>query len=198
MRETTPGTAIGRPRERIGGISERRRTSRRYTAEVVARTPDEMRAVGEEARAWSNVRYEISQVHEATDRTLIVQTTLSRTLTAEGDRRNSDRSADVEHAGKHECRHVASQPGRSRRRGAEQHSRHKAPENTSTSHQVKSGSVESRCDSTFRPSHISGVLGRSSRRPVRPHGVVSGGAPTLPQGLAHRARDSGGSKGSAK
>ena len=52
-----------------------------HAADVVARTPEEMRAAGEEARAWSDLRYEISQVHEATDGTLIVQATLSRTLT---------------------------------------------------------------------------------------------------------------------
>jgi ketosteroid isomerase-like protein len=50
-----------------------------HTTDVVARTPEEMQIAGEEALAWSDLRYENPQVHETTDGTLIVQATLTRT-----------------------------------------------------------------------------------------------------------------------
>jgi ketosteroid isomerase-like protein len=54
-----------------------------HTTDVVARTPEEMQIAGEEALAWSDLRYENPQVHETTDGTLIVQATLTRTLTGQ-------------------------------------------------------------------------------------------------------------------
>jgi ketosteroid isomerase-like protein len=54
-----------------------------HTTDVVARAPEELRTVGDEARAWSNQRYEIAQAHEATDGTLILQATFTRTLSGQ-------------------------------------------------------------------------------------------------------------------